>query len=81
MIQRLHLACMVAHQRTQLIITFQLDEYRHARGDFEEGRAIAERTNISPAQWWCTYGKQCPELQRFAIRILSRLVKVHLGIT
>nr|XP_034899531.1 protein PHOSPHATE STARVATION RESPONSE 1-like isoform X4 [Populus alba] len=47
-LERLHLACMVAHQRTQLIITFQLDEYRHARGDFEEGRAIAERTNISP---------------------------------
>lgn len=63
---------MVAHQRTQLIITFQLDEYRHAGGHFEEGRAIAERTNISPAQWWCTYGKQCPELQRFAIRILSQ---------
>jgi hypothetical protein len=41
---------MVAHQRTQLIITFQLDEYRHARGDFEEGRAIAERTNISPGK-------------------------------
>ncbi|KAG6747553.1 hypothetical protein POTOM_047439 [Populus tomentosa] len=40
---------MVAHQRTQLIITFQLDEYRHARGDFEEGRGIAERTIISPA--------------------------------
>ncbi|KAL3571401.1 hypothetical protein D5086_025305 [Populus alba] len=49
-LERLHLACMVAHQRTQLIITFQLDEYRHARGDFEEGRAIAERTNISPGK-------------------------------
>ncbi|KAJ6871917.1 hypothetical protein NC651_031109 [Populus alba x Populus x berolinensis] len=23
-------------------------------------------------QWWCTYGKQCPELKRFAIRILSQ---------
>ncbi|KAG5241023.1 HAT transposon superfamily protein [Salix suchowensis] len=63
---------MVADQRTQLKITFQLDDYRHARGAFEEGKAIDKRTNISPAQWWCTYGKQCPELQRFAVRILSQ---------
>ncbi|KAH8503865.1 hypothetical protein H0E87_014931 [Populus deltoides] len=63
---------MVADQRTQLKITFQLDEYRHARGAFQEGKAIVKRTNISPAQWWCTYGKQCPELQRFAVRILSQ---------
>ncbi|KAJ6678856.1 HAT TRANSPOSON SUPERFAMILY PROTEIN [Salix viminalis] len=49
-----------------------LDDYRHARGAFEEGKAIDKRTNISPAQWWCTYGKQCPELQRFAVRILSQ---------
>ncbi|KAF9678129.1 hypothetical protein SADUNF_Sadunf07G0002900 [Salix dunnii] len=60
------------NQRTQLKITFQLDDYRHARGAFEEGKAIVKRTNISPAQWWCTYGKQCPELQRFADRILSQ---------
>nr|XP_034899535.1 myb family transcription factor PHL6-like isoform X5 [Populus alba] len=32
----------------QLHEQLELDEYRHARGDFEEGRAIAERTNISP---------------------------------
>ncbi|KAB5547451.1 hypothetical protein DKX38_010857 [Salix brachista] len=73
------------NQHTQLKITFQLDDYRHARGAFEEGKAIDKRTNISPvfnnfdahvnlnsAQWWCTYGKQCPELQRFAVRILSQ---------
>lgn len=28
--------------------------------------------NLNAAQWWCTYGKQYPELQRFAIRILSQ---------
>ncbi|KAG6767762.1 hypothetical protein POTOM_026648 [Populus tomentosa] len=41
---------MVADQRTQLKITFQLDEYRHARGAFQEGKAIVERTNISPGK-------------------------------
>ncbi|KAL3583362.1 hypothetical protein D5086_014423 [Populus alba] len=41
---------MVADQRTQLKITFQLDEYRHARGAFQEGKAIVERINISPGK-------------------------------
>jgi hypothetical protein len=41
---------MVADQRTQLKITFQLDEYRHARGAFQEGKAIVKRTNISPGK-------------------------------
>jgi len=25
----------------------------------------------TPAQWWDSYGDECPELQRFAIRVLS----------
>ena len=25
----------------------------------------------TPTQWWDSYGDECPELQRFAIRVLS----------
>ena len=25
----------------------------------------------APAEWWDAYGDECPELQRFAIRVLS----------
>jgi len=25
----------------------------------------------TPAQWWDSYGNECPELQRFAIQVLS----------
>ncbi|KAJ9145619.1 hypothetical protein P3X46_027982 [Hevea brasiliensis] len=63
---------MVPDQHTQDLISLQLDEYRHARGAFKEGSAIGKRTNVSPAQWWSTYGKQHPELQKFAVRILSQ---------
>ncbi|EEF32010.1 uncharacterized protein LOC8287228 [Ricinus communis] len=63
---------MVQDPRTQDLISLQLDEYRHARGAFKEGSAINKRTNISPAQWWSIYGKQHPELQNFAIKILSQ---------
>ncbi|KAJ8751164.1 hypothetical protein K2173_016345 [Erythroxylum novogranatense] len=63
---------MIQDHHTQDLISLQLDKYRNARGDFEEGSAIDKRNSIPPVQWWSIYGKQCPELQRFAIKILSQ---------
>ncbi|KAF5452866.1 hypothetical protein F2P56_027824 [Juglans regia] len=63
---------LVQDQRSQDMISRQLEEYRHARGSFEEGSALDQRTNMPPALWWSRYGRQYPELQRFAIRILSQ---------
>ncbi|KAI6689723.1 hypothetical protein NL676_026551 [Syzygium grande] len=68
------LCCMVlmAHDReTHALISFQLDNYRHAEGAFAEGSAAAQM-NISPVDWWSRFGGECPELQRFAIRIFSQ---------
>lgn len=63
---------LVPDQESQNLISRQLEEYRLARGGFKEGSAFDQRTTISPALWWSHYGRQYPELQRFAIRILSQ---------
>uniref|UniRef100_A0A6P4AC26 uncharacterized protein LOC107428089 n=1 Tax=Ziziphus jujuba TaxID=326968 RepID=A0A6P4AC26_ZIZJJ len=63
---------MVKNQKSQDLISQQLDEYRNAKGCFQEGSAIGPRTTINPANWWSSYGQHHPELQKFAVRILSQ---------
>ncbi|XP_019055867.1 PREDICTED: uncharacterized protein LOC104612635 [Nelumbo nucifera] len=63
---------MVKDRQVQDLISLQLDEYRAANGSFGHGSAIDQRTRMPPAQWWASYGGHCPDLQRFAIRILSQ---------
>ncbi|XP_038717156.1 uncharacterized protein LOC120010430 [Tripterygium wilfordii] len=63
---------MVKDQRSQDIVSLQLYEYKNAGGSFKEGSAIDKRTDITPFQWWSQYGRQYPELQKLAIRILSQ---------
>ncbi|KAK3015914.1 hypothetical protein RJ639_007650, partial [Escallonia herrerae] len=63
---------MAENQDVQDLITAQVDEFRVAKGAFGEGSATNRRYNIPPALWWSTFGGECPELQRLAIRILSQ---------
>ncbi|KAK3206631.1 hypothetical protein Dsin_020677 [Dipteronia sinensis] len=63
---------MVQDQLTQALIALQLDKYINAKGDFSEGSSMDERNKYHPVEWWSHYGSQCPELQKFAIRILSQ---------
>ncbi|KAI3896142.1 hypothetical protein MKX03_013609 [Papaver bracteatum] len=62
----------VEDKRARYLILLQLDEYIVARGSFGSGDAIDQRTTLSPEKWWYLYGGGCPELQNFAIRILSQ---------
>lgn len=41
---------MVPNHHIQELISVQLDEYRHARGAYKEGRAIDKRTSIPPGK-------------------------------
>ncbi|MCL7022549.1 hypothetical protein MKW94_010601 [Papaver nudicaule] len=63
---------IVEDKREQYLITLQLDDYRMSRGAFADGDAVDQRAKLAPAKWWSMYGGGCPELQRFAIRILSQ---------
>ncbi|XP_021990733.1 uncharacterized protein LOC110887342 [Helianthus annuus] len=62
---------LVVDPHTQDIISSQLDSYQEAIGVFGNPMAIRQRKTRSPADWWASYGCDTPELQKFAIRILS----------
>ncbi|KAL6578942.1 hypothetical protein OROMI_009158 [Orobanche minor] len=49
----------------------QLEIYKRWEGLFGLPMAVRQRSQKSPAAWWSAYGKHTPELQNFAIRILS----------
>ncbi|RZC56751.1 hypothetical protein C5167_015603 [Papaver somniferum] len=63
---------IVEDEREQDLIASQFDEYRNASGAFGDGDAVCQRAKLAPAKWWSLYGGECPELQQFAIRILSQ---------
>uniref|UniRef100_A0A1D1XDA7 Ankyrin repeat domain-containing protein 30A n=1 Tax=Anthurium amnicola TaxID=1678845 RepID=A0A1D1XDA7_9ARAE len=63
---------LVEDRQKQDLIALQLDAYRAGSGGFSEETAVDQRTKIPPALWWLLYGGCSPELQGFAIRILSQ---------
>ncbi|XP_050292606.1 uncharacterized protein LOC126733355 [Quercus robur] len=52
-------------------IDMQLEKFKQANGLFGIEAAILARDTKQPAEWWDSYGDDCPELKKFAIRILS----------
>ncbi|XP_047331606.1 uncharacterized protein LOC124935196 [Impatiens glandulifera] len=69
------LCCIVRMEKSEFVqdtISTQLDEYQESKGGFGEGISYDRRTNILPSEWWSTYGGECPELQKLAVRILSQ---------
>ena len=52
-------------------IDVQIEIFKGAKGLFGIESAKRSRDKKAPAEWWDTYGDGCPELQRFAIRVLS----------
>ncbi|KAJ6850545.1 uncharacterized protein M6B38_263400 [Iris pallida] len=46
--------------------------YEEALGDFSRPVASRGRESLSPATWWSLYASDYPELQRFAVKILSQ---------
>ena len=49
----------------------RLDSYDQAMGEFGSRIAIDYQTLRSPTSWWMHFGGSTPELQKFAIRVLS----------
>ena len=52
----------------------QLALYREKKSSFGLADAQIDRMKIASALWWEDYGSDGPELQRFAVRILSQAV-------
>ncbi|XP_008221800.1 PREDICTED: uncharacterized protein LOC103321750 [Prunus mume] len=49
----------------------QLDLYDEAKGEFGSRLAVNSRKLRTPANWWKLFGRDTPELTKFAIRVLS----------
>ncbi|XVE84039.1 hypothetical protein DITRI_Ditri16bG0136800 [Diplodiscus trichospermus] len=52
-------------------ISYQLVLYQNAEGLFGKEMTIRHRKTKSPAEWWQSYGSSIPDLQKFAIKVLS----------
>jgi len=50
----------------------QLRAYKSEEGLFGSACAIEDRKSIPPWEWWSYYGAESPQLQRFAVHVLSQ---------
>ncbi|XP_059598393.1 uncharacterized protein LOC132255016 [Vitis vinifera] len=55
----------------RLKVDIQFDSYDQTMGEFGSRIAIDSRTLRSPTSWWMCFRGSTPELQKFAIRVLS----------
>ena len=55
----------------RLKVDIQLDSFDQAMGEFRSRIVIDSRTLRSSTSWWMRFGGSKPELQKFAIRVLS----------
>eukprot|EP00253_Pinus_taeda_P033965 PITA_33965 len=63
---------MIPLESDQLEIHRQATTFSNAAGTFGKNLAKIAREADEPAQWWEAFGGHVPELQRFAISILSQ---------
>ncbi|XP_016177771.1 uncharacterized protein LOC107620063 [Arachis ipaensis] len=62
---------LVPNQEERKKVGLQLPDFHYARGLFGNETAKSSRKTMLPAEWWNFYGDSCPELKKFAIRVLS----------
>ncbi|KAL4615700.1 hypothetical protein ACB092_07G145200 [Castanea dentata] len=53
-------------------LSSQIEAYKKVLGDFGMPMAIRQREKLNPVAWWEQFGNDTPELQKFAIRVLSQ---------
>ncbi|KAG2317912.1 hypothetical protein Bca52824_021034 [Brassica carinata] len=63
---------MVKECHVQAKISAQLKMYTLGQGCFDEASQADQINDIAPAEWWAQNSSQHPELQSFAIKILSQ---------
>ncbi|GKV37085.1 hypothetical protein SLEP1_g45153 [Rubroshorea leprosula] len=66
------LTTLIPDEDKQDLISSQLEEYKKATGTFGMSLAIRQREKLTPVAWWDQFGTDAPELQKFAIRVLSQ---------
>jgi Protein of unknown function (DUF 659)/hAT family C-terminal dimerisation region len=56
----------------QVLISSQLSQFRSGHGLFGRPVAKAAASSLSAYQWWLNFGASVPELQTFAVKVLSQ---------
>lgn len=64
--------CLVQECRVVAKIGGQLKMYRLGKGCFNEASQADQITGIAPVEWWTQKASEHPELQSFAIKVLSQ---------
>ncbi|KAK9059833.1 hypothetical protein SSX86_020537 [Deinandra increscens subsp. villosa] len=62
---------LVPSHAKQELITSELIKWMEQTGPFRDDIAIKTRGKIAPADWWKLYGKETPNLQELAVKVLS----------
>ncbi|XLT09156.1 hypothetical protein HN51_054949, partial [Arachis hypogaea] len=62
---------LVPNQEEREKVGLQLPDFHYARGLFGNETVKSSRKAMLPTEWWNFYGDSCPELRKFAIRVLS----------
>jgi len=62
---------MVEDEDEQTLIDVQMDDFKKRAKCFGSPLATRSINLKTPADWWESYGDEYPELQKFAIHILS----------
>ena len=52
-------------------LTYNLNHSRMQKGCLALTLPRQQEIKRTPAQWWDSYGDECPELQKFTIQVLS----------
>ncbi|GJM91421.1 hypothetical protein PR202_ga07787 [Eleusine coracana subsp. coracana] len=63
---------LVADLDVQDKVFAQLEEYKRSLGYFGTTGAIRQREKLNPVAWWENFGHDTPDLQAFAVRVLSQ---------
>ncbi|XP_077229963.1 uncharacterized protein LOC143862971 [Tasmannia lanceolata] len=63
---------LVPDEVTQDTIPSKIENYRESTGMFAMKMAIRNRGGLGPVAWWNQFGNDVPDLQSFAVRILSQ---------
>jgi len=63
---------MYPDHTTQASIIQQLQDYQDAWGLFGSDVVVQARKIVLPSVWWQNFGSKTPDLQKFAIRVLSQ---------
>ncbi|CAJ2633433.1 unnamed protein product [Trifolium pratense] len=61
-----------ADARERLEATTEFVKFSSAEGELGQFDSLQDRWNLTPKEWWITYGSSVPKLQSIALKLLSQ---------